>query len=152
MNVGYKIVNDPIYGLIEIPKGIIFKLIEHPFFQRLRRINQLGLTHFVYPGATHNRFSHSIGAMHLTIQAIEILKSKGVEINPEEAEGVTIAILLHDLGHGPFSHSLEHQLLSINHEFISILLMEHLNEEFEGKLSLAIKIFNNVYHKKFLHQ
>ncbi|MCH2023209.1 MAG: HD domain-containing protein [Saprospiraceae bacterium] len=152
MNVGYKIVNDPIYGLIEIPSGIIFELIEHPIFQRLRRINQLGLSHYVYPGATHNRFNHSIGAMHLTIQAIEILKSKGVAITPEEAEGVIIAILLHDLGHGPFSHSLENQLLLVNHEFLSISLMEQLNDRFDGKLNLAIKIFTNVYHKKFLHQ
>ncbi len=149
---GYKIVNDPIYGLIEIPHGIILKLIEHPYFQRLRRINQLGLTHFVYPGATHNRFSHSIGAMHLTIRAIEILRNKGVEISSSEAEAVTIAILLHDLGHGPFSHSLEHRLVDINHESISIMLMESLNNEFEGKLSLAIQIFKNKYHKKFLYQ
>ena len=148
----YKIVNDPIYGLIDIPSGIIFDLIEHPYFQRLRRIYQLGLTHFVYPGATHSRFNHSIGAMHLTRQAIEILRSKGVQISDEEAEAVTIAILLHDLGHGPFSHSLEHKLVDINHESISILLMEQLNDKFDGKLNLAIQIFKNQYPKKFLFQ
>lgn len=152
MNTGYKIVNDPIYGLIEIPKGIISDLIEHPYFQRLRRITQLGLTHYVYPGATHNRFHHSIGAMHLTMQAIHTLKSKGVLITEAEAEGVTIAILLHDLGHGPFSHSLEHSLVDINHEAISILLMEELNVIFKGKLDLAIKIFKNQHPKKFLYQ
>ncbi len=148
----FKIVNDPIYGLIEIPSGIIYDLIEHPYFQRLRRINQLGLTHFVYPGATHSRFSHSIGAMHLTCQALNILRSKGVEITDKEAEAVTIAILLHDLGHGPFSHSLEHKLIDVNHERISILLMEQLNHFFEGKLDLAIQIFKNKYPKKFLYQ
>jgi hypothetical protein len=152
MNIGYKIVNDPIYGLIEIPKGIISDLIEHPYFQRLRRITQLGLTHYVYPGATHNRFHHSIGAMHLTMEAVRTLKGKGVDITKEEAEAVTIAILLHDLGHGPFSHSLEHTLVDINHEAISILLMERLNELFEGQLDLAIQIFKNQHPKKFLYQ
>jgi HD superfamily phosphohydrolase len=152
MKVGYKIVNDPIYGLIEIPEGIISDLIEHPYFQRLRRITQLGLTHYVYPGATHNRFHHSIGAMHLTMEAVHMLKGKGVEITKEEAEAVTIAILLHDLGHGPFSHSLEHSLVDINHEAISILLMERLNEIFGGQLDLAIQIFKNQYPKKFLYQ
>lgn len=152
MDLGYKIVNDPIYGLIEIPKGIILQLIEHRFFQRLRRISQLGLTHYVYPGATHNRFHHSMGAMHLTRQAIQILRGKGVQITAGEAEAVTIAILLHDLGHGPFSHSLEHCLIDINHEYLSILLMEELNKEFEGRLTLAIQIFTNSYPKKFLYQ
>jgi len=152
MNLGYKIVNDPIYGLIKIPQGIISDLIEHPYFQRLRRITQLGLTHYVYPGATHNRFHHSIGAMHLTMQAVHTLKSKGVDITETEAEAVTIAILLHDLGHGPFSHSLEYSLIEINHERISILLMERLNKFFEGELDLAIQIFKNQYPKKFLYQ
>lgn len=152
MKPGYKILNDPIYGLIEIPIGIVLQLIEHPYFQRLRRINQLGFTHYVYPGATHNRFHHSIGAMYLTMQAVETLRNKGVEITEKEAEGVTIAILLHDLGHGPFSHSLEHQLIDIDHEHISILLMEQLNVEFEGKLDLALQIFKKEYHKKFLCQ
>lgn len=152
MSLGYKIVNDPIYGLIEIPQGIISDLIEHPYFQRLRRITQLGLTHYVYPGATHNRFHHSIGAMHLTMEAVRTLKGKGVDITKEEAEGVTIAILLHDLGHGPFSHSLEHALVDINHEAISILLMERLNQAFDGQLDLAIQIFKNQHPKKFLYQ
>lgn len=152
MDLGYKIVNDPIYGLIEIPKGIILELIEHRFFQRLRRISQLGLTHYVYPGATHNRFHHSMGAMHLTRQAIQILRGKNVVITDEEAEAVTIAILLHDLGHGPFSHSLEHCLIDVHHEYLSILLMETLNKEFNGKLTLAIQIFKNNYTKKFLYQ
>ncbi|MBL4650175.1 MAG: HD domain-containing protein [Aureispira sp.] len=152
MNLGYKIVNDPIYGLIEIPEGIISDLIEHPYFQLLRRITQLGLTHYVYPGATHNRFHHSIGAMHLTMQAVNTLKGKGVDITKEEAEAVTIAILLHDLGHGPFSHSLEHSLVDINHEAISILLMERLNKIFGGQLDLALQIFKNQYPKKFLYQ
>lgn len=152
MSLGYKIVNDPIYGLIEIPQGIISDLIEHPYFQRLRRITQLGLTHYVYPGATHNRFHHSIGAMHLTMEAVRTLKGKGVDITEAEAEGVTIAILLHDLGHGPFSHSLEHALVDINHEAISILLMERLNQTFEGQLDLAIQIFKNQHPKKFLYQ
>lgn len=152
MKTGYKIVNDPIYGLIEIPKGIISDLVEHRYFQRLRRIAQLGLTHYVYPGATHNRFHHSMGAMHLTREAIYILRTKGIEITAAEAEAVTIAILLHDLGHGPFSHSLEHCLIDINHEYISILLMDALNEEFKGQLDLALKIFRNQYPKKFLYQ
>ncbi len=146
------ILNDPIYGLIEIPKGIIMDLIEHPFFQRLRRISQLGVTHYVYPGATHSRFSHCVGAMHLTQQALETLQCKGVSISEAEAEAVTIAILLHDLGHGPFSHSLEHQLISIHHEDLSLLFMEQLNQQFKGKLSLAIQIFKNEYSKKFLYQ
>jgi HD superfamily phosphohydrolase len=147
-----KILNDPIYGLIDIPAGIVSDLIEHPYFQRLRRINQLGLTHYVYPAATHTRFSHCVGAMHLTCEAVKILQSKGVPISEEEAEAVIIAILLHDLGHGPFSHSLEHHLLSVHHEELSLALMEDLNEAFDGKLSLAIQIFQNKYHKKFLHQ
>ncbi len=146
------ILNDPIYGLIDLPTGIISQLIEHPYFQRLRRISQLGLTHYVYPAATHTRFSHCIGAMHLTTKAVKQLRQKEVEISDEECEAVTIAILLHDLGHGPFSHSLEHHILQVHHEELSVLLMEALNEEFEGRLSLAIAIFKNEYHKKFLHQ
>ncbi len=148
-----KIVNDPIYGFVTIPDGIIFQLIEHPYFQRLRRIKQLGLTNLVYPGALHTRFHHVIGAMHLMNQAIDTLRSKGHNISPEEATGVTIAILLHDIGHGPFSHSLEHSIVhDITHEDISGFYMDRLNEHFKGKLSLAIKIFRNEYHKKFLHQ
>ena len=149
---GKKIFNDPVYGFITIPYGIIFDLIEHPYFQRLRRINQLSLTHYVYPGAVHNRFHHALGALHLMQQAIEVLISKGVEISEEEIEAVCIAILLHDIGHGPFSHTLEHTLMEISHEELSVLFMEELNKEFDGKLTLAIKIFRDEYEKKFLHQ
>lgn len=148
-----KIFNDPIYGFVSLPYEIIFDLIEHPYFQRLRRIKQLGLTNLVYPGALHTRFHHAMGAMHLMGQAIEVIRSKGHEITDEEAKGVTIAILLHDIGHGPFSHSLEHSIVSnINHEAISELFMIRLNLEFKGQLDLAIKIFQNKYKKKFLHQ
>ena len=148
-----KIVNDPVYGFISIPFEIVFDLIEHPYFQRLRRIRQLGLTHFVYPGANHTRFQHAMGAMHLMDSAIEVIRSKGHEITPEEAEAVTIAIILHDIGHGPFSHSLEHSIIEgIDHEEISLLFMHRLNEIFEGRLSLAIRIFTNNYPKNFLHQ
>jgi len=147
-----KIVNDPIYGLIEIPYGIIFDLLEHRFYQRLRRINQLGFTHYVYPGATHTRFNHTIGALHLMQKAIRSLQSKGVDISKEEAEAACIAILLHDIGHGPFSHCLEYNLVPIEHEEFSIAFMEKLNEEFGGQLSLAISIFKNEYPKQFLYQ
>lgn len=148
-----KIINDPVYGFINIPGDLIFDLIEHPYFQRLRRIKQLGLTHLVYPGALHTRFHHSIGAMHLMQQSINVLKAKGNFITPEEEEGACIAILLHDIGHGPFSHALEHSIIkNINHEAISEILMQQLNEQFDGKLSLAIKIFNKSYHKNFLSQ
>lgn len=152
MSDSHTIVNDPIYGLIEIPAGIITDLINHPYVQRLRRIQQLGLTHYVYPGATHSRFHHSMGALYLTRKAVYTLREKGVDINDKEAEAVSIAILLHDLGHGPFSHSLEYCLINVHHEEISLLLMEQLNEEFDGKLTLAIQIFKNQYHKTFLYQ
>ena len=148
-----KILNDPVYGFITIPYETVFDVIEHPFFQRLRRIKQLGLTHLVYPGALHTRFHHTIGAVHLMGLAIEELRAKGYEITDEEAEGVTLAILLHDIGHGPFSHALEHSIVSgVTHEDLSTLFMEHLNKEFGGKLSTAIAIFNDVYPKRFLHQ
>jgi uncharacterized protein len=147
-----KIINDPVYGFISINHDIIFDLIEHRYFQRLRRIQQLGLTSYVYPGAMHTRFQHALGAMHLMTQALEVLRSKGVKISLEEAEAVTIAILLHDIGHGPYSHALEHTIISsINHEAISRIIMEDLNKEFNGQLSLALKIFTNNYRKKFLH-
>jgi hypothetical protein len=152
MSNNCKILNDPIYGLIEIPYGIIYDLLEHRFYQRLRRINQLGFTQYVYPGATHTRFNHTIGALHLMQKAIRTLQSKGVDISAEEAEATCIAILLHDIGHGPFSHCLEYNLVPIEHEELSIAFMEKLNEEFGGKLSLAIQIFENEYPKKFLHQ
>ncbi len=148
-----KIINDPVYGFIKIPYDTVFDLIEHPLFQRLRRIRQLGLTHFVYPGANHTRFQHAIGAMHLMGLAIEVIRSKGHHISEKEARAVTIAILLHDIGHGPFSHSLEHSLIkNTKHEEISLKFMEQLNDEFGGKLSMAIEIFRNRYPKKFLHQ
>ncbi len=148
-----KIFNDPIYGFVSINFEIIFDLIEHPYFQRLRRIKQLGLTNLVYPGALHTRFHHAMGAMHLMGEAIETLRAKGHEITEEEAKGVTIAILLHDIGHGPFSHALEHSIVSnISHEDISELFMQRLNTEFNGQLQLAITIFQNKYKKKFLHQ
>ncbi|MBN1183283.1 MAG: HD domain-containing protein [Bacteroidales bacterium] len=148
-----KIVNDPVYGFIKIDSPFLYDLIEHPYFQRLRRIKQLGLTNFVYPGANHSRFQHALGALHLMGLAIEVVRSKGHEIAPEEAEAVKYAILLHDIGHGPFSHTLEHTVIqNVPHEYISLLLMEQLNDEFNGGLDLAIKIFRNQYEKKFLHQ
>lgn len=141
------------YGFVSVPYEIIFDLIEHPYVQRLRNIKQLGLTHLVYPGALHTRFHHALGAMHLMGIALETLKNKGIEITEEEAKAVTIAILLHDIGHGPFSHALESCIVpSIHHEDLSILLMKRLNDEFNGALTLAIEIFENKYSKKFLHQ
>ena len=148
-----KIFNDPVYGFVSVPYEIIFDLIEHPYFQRLRNIKQLGLTHLVYPGALHTRFHHALGAMHLMGIALETLRNKGIEISEDEAKAVTIAILLHDIGHGPFSHALESCIVpSIQHEDLSILLMKRLDVEFKGALTLAIEIFENKYSKKFLHQ
>ena len=148
-----EIINDPVYGFINIPSELIFDLISHPFFQRLRYIKQLGMTHLVYPGALHTRFHHALGAMHLMSLAIEILRSKGHEITREEEQAATIAILLHDIGHGPFSHALEHSLVKgISHEDISMLMMERLNEQFQGRLTMAIEVFKGKYPKKFLHQ
>jgi len=148
-----KIINDPIYGFITLERGIIFDLIEHPYFQRLRRITQLGLSYLVYPGAYHTRFHHALGCMFLMKKAILQIRNKGHEITVEEEEALKIAILLHDIGHGPFSHALENSIANnISHEDLSNIFMEKLNIEFDGKLSLSIKIFNNKYHKKFLHQ
>ncbi|MEO8794044.1 MAG: HD domain-containing protein [Daejeonella sp.] len=148
-----KIINDPVYGFITIPSALIFDLIQHPYVQRMRYIKQLGMTHLVYPGALHTRFHHAIGAMHLMGLAVETLREKGHPISAEEKEAVTIAILLHDIGHGPFSHALEHTIVEgISHEHISALLMKNLNAQFNGKLDLALEIFNNRYSKKFLHQ
>ncbi len=148
-----KIINDPVYGFISIPGDFVFDLIEHPWFQRLRNIKQLGLTSFVYPGATHSRFQHCLGALHLMNSAIATLRSKGVIITAEEEEATLIAILLHDSGHGPFSHALENSLIhGITHEDISLLLMRKLNEEYHGRLSLAIEIFTGTYSRKFLHE
>ncbi len=148
-----KIINDPIYGFVNIPNELIFDIIQHPYFQRLRRISQMGLSFMVYPGAMHTRFHHSIGAMHLMQTAINVLKYKGVEITNEEEKAALIAILLHDIGHGPFSHALEYSIFdNISHEDISLALIQKLNDEFDGKLSLAINIFEGKYPKKFLTQ
>jgi uncharacterized protein len=148
-----KIFNDPVYGFVTVPSELVFKLIEHPFFQRLRRIRQLGLTNLVYPGALHTRFHHAMGAMHLMGEAIDVIRSKGHEVTDEEAEAANIAILLHDIGHGPFSHALETSIVHhITHEDLSGLFMDRLNKEFNGALTLAIRIFRDKYPKKFLHQ
>ena len=148
-----KIINDPIYGFITIDSGIITDLINHPYFQRLRRISQLGLSYLVYPGANHSRFQHAIGCMHLMTKAIYQIKKKGHTISKEEEEGLKIAILLHDIGHGPFSHALENSIVTgLSHENLSISFMQALNKEFNGKLSLAMQIFSNTHPKKFLHQ
>jgi hypothetical protein len=149
----FKIFNDPIYGFINIPSALIFDIIEHPYFQRLRRISQMGLSHFVYPGAHHTRFEHAIGAMYLMQKTIRTLKSKDIKINDREAEALLISILLHDIGHGPFSHTLEHSLVTnIKHEEISLLFMKELNKEYKGKLSLAIEIFQGKYKRQFFNQ
>lgn len=148
-----KIVNDPVYGFITIPHELIYDVIEHPYFQRLRRIKQLGLTHLVYPGALHTRLHHVLGAMHLMDKAISNIRRKGHEITIEEEEAVMLAILLHDIGHGPFSHALEHDIVShVGHEEISSFFIERLSQAFNGKLDLALRIFKNEYPKKFLHQ
>ncbi|MGG8494881.1 HD domain-containing protein [Tenacibaculum sp. TC6] len=148
-----KILNDPIYGLISIPNTLIFDIIEHPYFQRLRRVTQMGLSNLVYPGANHTRFHHAIGCMHLMQKAIQVLQSKNVQVSEEETTAACVAILLHDIGHGAFSHALEHSIVNgIAHEEISLKFMQALNKEFEGKLSLAIQIFEGKYHRKFLCQ
>jgi len=148
-----KIINDPVLGFITIQSEFIYDLIEHPYFQRLRRIKQLGLSCIVFPGVNHTRFEHAIGAASLMRSAIASLTMKGVEITDDEAEAVTAAILLHDIGHGPFSHALEQSIVvGISHENISLMLMEALNEEFDGRLDMAIRIFKNEYPKQFLHQ
>ncbi len=152
-NYKRKIFNDPIYGFISIPSKLIFDLIEHRYFQRLRRIKQLGTTHLVYPGALHTRFHHALGAMHLMMTALDILRKEDVEISEHEYESACVAILLHDLGHGPYSHSLEFALIKeIQHEEISLAMMNQLNKEFEGQLDTAIAIFKGDYQKRFLHQ
>lgn len=148
-----KILNDPVYGFITIPNDLIFDIIEHPYFQRLRRIKQLGLTNLVYPGALHTRFHHAIGAMHLMGSVMDNLRLKGVEISDEELMAARLAILLHDIGHGPFSHTLEFSLIKgIRHEEISLLFFKRLNKIFDGALDLAIKIFDGSYHRKFFCQ
>lgn len=148
-----KIINDPVYGFINIPSDLIFDLLSHPYFQRLRRIKQLGLTHYVYPGAQHTRFQHALGAMHLMQQAIEVLRSKGHQVYPEEERGALVAILLHDIGHGPFSHTLEHSIVrNVSHEELSLLFMRELNKKMLGRIEMAIEIFTDNYPKRFLHQ
>lgn len=148
-----KIINDPVHGFITVPTELLYDLIEHRYFQRLRWIKQLGMTMLVYPGATHTRLQHAIGCMHLMSEAVETLRQKGYIITDEESESVHAAILMHDLGHGPFSHVLEATIVhGVPHEEISLLFMERLNNEFNGKLTMAIEIFTNRYHKKFLHQ
>ncbi len=148
-----KIINDPVYGFISIPTELVFDLIQHPYFQRLRYIKQLGMTHLVYPGALHTRFHHALGAMYLMGLAIETLRNKGHQISHHEEEAVIIAILLHDIGHGPFSHALEESIVEgISHEDISTMLMQKLNVQFGGKLTMAIEIFKGSYHREFLHQ
>ncbi len=148
-----KIFNDPIYGFITIPSDFIFEIVQHPYFQRLRRIKQLGMAELVYPGAFHSRFQHALGAMHLMNEALNTLQSKGLMIMEVEREAALVAILLHDIGHGPFSHVLEYAILkNVNHETISELLMEDLNRQFEGKLTLAIEMFKGTYDRSFFHQ
>ena len=148
-----KILNDPIYGFITIPNSLIFDLIEHKYFQRLRRITQMGISYLVYPGAHHTRFHHAIGCVHLMQKAVNVLRFKGVTISKEEEEGLYIAILLHDIGHGPFSHAMEHSIVNgVSHEQISLLFMESLNKQFNSNLTLAIQIFKGEYHRKFMLQ
>ena len=148
-----KIINDPIYGFISIPNSLIFDIIEHPYFQRLRRVTQMGLSNMVYPGANHTRFHHAIGCMHLMQKAVYVLRNKNVDISDDEANALYIAILLHDIGHGAFSHALEHSIVTgVSHEEISLKFMRALNDEFKGALSLAIQIFEGKYHREFLYQ
>jgi len=147
-----KIINDPVYGFINFQSNLIFDIVEHPWFQRLRRIKQLGLTELVYPGAKHSRFHHALGAMHLMQLAIESLMSKGIKITEQEKEGAFLAILLHDIGHGPFSHSLEHNIINATHEDLSKIFIQKLNIQFNGALDTAYKIFIGTYPKNFLHQ
>ncbi|HEX6180838.1 MAG TPA: HD domain-containing protein, partial [Chitinophagaceae bacterium] len=148
-----KIINDPVYGFITIDESLIFELIAHPYYQRLRRIHQMAFAELVYPGAVHSRLHHSLGAYHLMCSALSELKNKNINITPEEESAAKAAILLHDIGHGPYSHALEHILIpGVSHESMSILIMHHLDKLFGGKLQLAIKIFTNQYEKPFLHQ
>ena len=148
-----KIINDPIYGFIHIPSTLVFDIIEHPYFQRLRRINQMGLSYLVFPGAKHTRFEHVLGCVFLMQKTVEMLRFKGIQISEKEAEGLYIAILLHDIGHGPFSHAMEHSIVEgISHEEISLRFMQELNKVFNGKLETAIEIFQGTYPRKFMHQ
>lgn len=147
-----KIINDPVYGFLTIEDELIFDVLSHPYFQRQHRIKQLGFTYLVYPGAMHTRFSHMLGALNLMNRALEVLKVKGVEITPDECLAARLAILLHDIGHGPFSHTSEYVLADVHHEYCSLMFMQRLNDEFDGRLSDAIAIFEDTYPKHFLHQ
>ena len=147
-----KIINDPVYGFIQIPFEIVYDVMEHPYFQRLRRIKQLGLTHYVYPGAVHSRLHHALGSMHLMTQALEVLKTKGVDISEEESIAACLAILLHDIGHGPFSHSLEFTLVNTSHEEIGKWLFRYFLDEYGPPFDIALSLFDNTYHKKYLCQ
>lgn len=147
-----KIINDPIYGFINIPFELVFDIIEHPYFQRLRRIYQVGMTNLIYPGANHTRFHHTLGALHLMWQSIQHLRSKEIAISDDEAEAACLAILMHDIGHGPFSHALEGVLIHQSHEDISLQIMREVNQLYDGALDLAIEIFTGKYHRSFLHQ
>ena len=148
-----KILNDPIYGFIRIPNSLIFDIIEHPSFQRLRRVSQIGFSNLVYPGANHTRFHHALGCLHLMQKTVNVLRVKGISISEQEENALYIAILLHDIGHGAFSHALEHSIVTgISHEEISLKYMHQLNKQFDGQLDLAISVFNGEYHRKFLHQ
>lgn len=148
----YKIINDPVHGFITIDHPLLFHIIEHPYYQRLRRIHQMALAHLVYPGATHTRLHHSLGAYHLMCNALTQLKSKGVTVTSEEELAAKLAILLHDIGHGPFSHALENVLIPVHHEDLSLWIIQHLNDELNGQLQMAIDIFMDKYPKPFLHQ
>ena len=147
-----KIINDPVYGFIEIPFGLILSIMDHPWFQRLRRIKQGGFSNLVYPGSTHTRFHHALGAYLLSSQTIAVLRKKGVDVSDEEEEAIQVALLLHDMGHGPFSHSLEKHLIPVEHEEITLMYLLELNEQYDGKLDLAIAMFNGNYHRPFFHQ
>ena len=148
-----KILNDPIYGFITIPNERIFDIIEHKYFQRLRRISQMGMSYLVYPGAQHTRFHHALGCMHLMRKSLDVLRFKGVKISKEEEEALLIAILLHDIGHGPFSHAMEHSIVNgVSHEWISLQFMEKMNTDFNQSLTLAIQIFKGEYHRQFFKQ
>jgi len=147
-----KIFNDPIYGLIRFPFSSLYEIIDHPIFQRLRRISQQALSHYVYPGALHTRFQHALGATYLMTRAIETIRAKGTEVSDQEYEAVCTAILLHDVGHGPFSHALEHSLAGVHHEDISLVLMEVIGNELKIDLSMAISMFRGTYHRPFFHQ
>lgn len=149
----HKIINDPVFGFIKIKRGLLYDIVQHPLFQRLNRINQLGLASVVYPGARHTRFQHSLGAFYLMSEAVKSLREKGVYIFDSEAEAVQAAILMHDIGHGPFSHVLEHTLIhGVSHEDISLMMMEQINRDLRGQLALAISIFKDEYHNKIFHQ